>query len=89
MKISGGSFEVQVELFCDENPGPTPFSGRLLEARGFGENRGVRCWSEVLGVRWPRPVGAPGRSAALAMDLRRGGRLLGEDTLDNTLRAGA
>ena len=50
------------------------FFGRPLEfeARGFAENGGVRCWSEVLGVRWRRRVGATGRSAALAMDLRRG-----------------
>ena len=58
-----------------------PLPGRQLpreqaaEARGFAENRGVRCWSEVLGVRWPRLVRAPGRSAALAMDLRRGERV--------------
>ena len=51
------------------------FFGRALEARGFAENRGVRCWSEVLGVRWRRRVGATGRSAALAMDLRRGERV--------------
>ena len=57
-----------------ENPKTAVFWSPL-EARGFAENGGVRCWSEVLGVRWRRRVGATGRSAALAMDLRRGERV--------------
>ena len=65
----------KVRSFCDENLGPARRFPSLLKARGFGESGGVRCWSEVLGVRWRRHVGATGRSAALAMDLRRSERV--------------